>query len=121
VKRRILIGTYALSAGYYDAYYLKAQQARRLIRDDFMRAFEKVDVIMGPTAPDVAFQLGAKSDDPVSMYLSDPTWLFSWVRSQMTRSVCTCPTFTRLLRILPVCRPCLFLRGLQATCPWVCT
>jgi len=71
VKRRILIGTYALSAGYYDAYYLKAQQARRLIRDDFMRAFEKVDVIMGPTAPDVAFQLGAKSDDPVSMYLSD--------------------------------------------------
>lgn len=71
VKRRILIGTYALSAGYYDAYYLKAQQARRMIRDDFMRAFEEVDVIMGPTAPDVAFELGAKSDDPVSMYLSD--------------------------------------------------
>ena len=71
VKRRILIGTYALSAGYYDAYYLKAQQARRLIREDFMRAFEEVDVIMGPTAPDVAFELGAKSDDPVSMYLSD--------------------------------------------------
>jgi len=71
VKRRILIGTYALSAGYYDAYYLKAQQARRLIREDFMRAFEDVDVIMGPTAPDVAFELGAKSDDPVSMYLSD--------------------------------------------------
>jgi len=71
VKRRILIGTYALSAGYYDAYYLKAQQVRRLIRDDFMRAFEQVDVIMGPTAPTTAFRHGEKSDDPVSMYLSD--------------------------------------------------
>ncbi len=71
VKRRILIGTYALSAGYYDAYYLKAQQVRRLIREDFMRAFEAVDVIAGPTAPSVAFRLGEKADDPVSMYLSD--------------------------------------------------
>jgi aspartyl-tRNA(Asn)/glutamyl-tRNA(Gln) amidotransferase subunit A len=71
VKRRILIGTYALSAGYYDAYYLKAQQVRRLIREDFMRAFESVDLIMGPTAPSVAFRLGEKADDPVSMYLSD--------------------------------------------------
>ena len=71
VKRRIMIGTYALSAGYYDAYYLKAQQVRRLIRDDFLKAFEEVDVIMGPTAPTVAFGLGEKSDDPVSMYLSD--------------------------------------------------
>ncbi len=71
VKRRILIGTYALSAGYYDAYYLKAQQVRRLIREDFMRAFDDVDVIMGPTAPSVAFRLGEKADDPVSMYLSD--------------------------------------------------
>jgi aspartyl-tRNA(Asn)/glutamyl-tRNA(Gln) amidotransferase subunit A len=71
VKRRILIGTYALSAGYYDAYYLKAQQVRRLIREDFMRAFDTVDVIMGPTAPSVAFRLGEKADDPVSMYLSD--------------------------------------------------
>ena len=71
VKRRILIGTYALSAGYYDAYYLQAQKVRRLIRDDFMRAFEQVDVIMGPTAPSVAFKLGEKADDPVSMYLSD--------------------------------------------------
>ena len=71
VKRRILIGTYALSAGYYDAYYLKAQQARRLIREDFLRAFEGVDVIMGPTAPTTAFRLGEKADDPVSMYLSD--------------------------------------------------
>ncbi len=71
VKRRIMIGTYALSAGYYDAYYLKAQKIRRLIRDDFMRAFEEVDVIMGPTSPTVAFRLGEKTDDPVSMYLSD--------------------------------------------------
>ena len=71
VKRRILIGTYALSAGYYDAYYLKAQQVRRLIREDYMRAFDKVDVIMGPTAPSVAFRLGEKANDPVSMYLSD--------------------------------------------------
>jgi aspartyl-tRNA(Asn)/glutamyl-tRNA(Gln) amidotransferase subunit A len=71
VKRRIMIGTYALSAGYYDAYYLKAQQLRQLISDDFKQAFEQVDVIMGPTAPDVAFQLGAKASDPVSMYLSD--------------------------------------------------
>ena len=71
VKRRIMIGTYALSAGYYDAYYLKAQQVRRLIREDFLRAFDEVDVIMGPTAPGVAFGLGEKADDPVSMYLSD--------------------------------------------------
>ena len=71
VQRRILIGTYALSAGYYDAYYLKAQQVRHLISDDFTRAFEQVDVIMGPTAPDSAFRIGEKSDDPVSMYLSD--------------------------------------------------
>jgi aspartyl-tRNA(Asn)/glutamyl-tRNA(Gln) amidotransferase subunit A len=71
VKRRILIGAYALSAGYYDAYYLKAQQIRRLISNDFVEAFKTVDVIMGPTSPGVAFKLGEKSDDPVSMYLSD--------------------------------------------------
>ena len=71
VKRRIMIGAYALSAGYYDAYYLKAQKIRRLISDDFKEAFEKVDVIMGPTSPEVAFKAGEKSDDPVSMYLSD--------------------------------------------------
>jgi aspartyl-tRNA(Asn)/glutamyl-tRNA(Gln) amidotransferase subunit A len=71
VKRRIMIGTYALSAGYYDAYYLKAQQVRRLIRDDFLHAFEQVDVIMGPTSPGTAFRLGEKADDPVTMYLSD--------------------------------------------------
>ncbi len=71
VKRRILMGTYALSAGYYDAYYLKAQKIRRLISDDFQKAFSEVDVILGPTSPSVAFRLGEKSDDPVSMYLSD--------------------------------------------------
>lgn len=71
VKRRILVGTYALSAGYYDAYYLKAQKLRHLISDDFKKAFEKVDVIMGPTAPSTAFNIGEKLDDPISMYLSD--------------------------------------------------
>jgi aspartyl-tRNA(Asn)/glutamyl-tRNA(Gln) amidotransferase subunit A len=71
VKRRIMIGTYALSAGYYDAYYLKAQKVRRLISDDFKQAFEKVDVIMGPTSPNVAFNKGERSDDPIAMYLSD--------------------------------------------------
>ena len=71
VKRRIMVGTYALSAGYYDAYYLKAQQVRRLIAEDFRKAFETVDVIAGPTSPSIAFRLGEKADDPVTMYLSD--------------------------------------------------
>jgi len=71
VKRRIMIGAYALSAGYYDAYYIKAQQIRHLISDDFKEAFKEVDVIMGPTAPTTAFKVGEKSEDPVSMYLSD--------------------------------------------------
>jgi aspartyl-tRNA(Asn)/glutamyl-tRNA(Gln) amidotransferase subunit A len=71
VQRRILIGTYALSAGYYDAYYLKAQKIRRLISDDFKRAFGEVDVLMGPTSPSVAFRFGEKSADPIAMYLSD--------------------------------------------------
>ena len=71
VKRRIMIGTYALSAGYYDAYYLKAQRIRQLIASDFRHAFGRVDVIVGPTAPGTAFELGAKTDDPVSMYLQD--------------------------------------------------
>jgi aspartyl-tRNA(Asn)/glutamyl-tRNA(Gln) amidotransferase subunit A len=70
VKRRIMIGAYALSSGYYDAYYIKAQKMRRLISDDFTKAYESVDVIMGPTTPTTAFKLGEKSD-PVSMYLSD--------------------------------------------------
>ena len=71
VKRRIIVGTYALSSGYYDAYYRKAQQIRRLIRDDFLNAFKECDVIMGPNAPTSAFNLGEMSNDPVSMYLSD--------------------------------------------------
>lgn len=71
VKRRILLGTYALSAGYYDAYYLKAQQVRRLLAQDYLNAFEKVDAIVTPTAPTPAFKLGEKADDPVAMYLAD--------------------------------------------------
>ena len=71
VKRRIMVGTYVLSAGYYDAYYLKAQKLRRLISDEFKQAFEQVDVIMGPTSPTVAFKIGERMDDPVAMYLSD--------------------------------------------------
>jgi aspartyl-tRNA(Asn)/glutamyl-tRNA(Gln) amidotransferase subunit A len=71
VKRRIMTGTYVLSAGYYDAYYLKAQRVRQLIAADFDRAFAGVDVIIGPTTPTVAFELGAKTSDPVTMYLND--------------------------------------------------
>ena len=71
VKRRIMTGTYVLSAGYYDAYYLKAQQVRHLIADDFKKAFSDVDVIAGPTAPSPAFRLGEKVDDPITMYLND--------------------------------------------------
>jgi aspartyl-tRNA(Asn)/glutamyl-tRNA(Gln) amidotransferase subunit A len=83
VKRRIMIGTYALSAGYYDAYYLKAQQLRRLIAEDFTRAFESCDVILGPTTPATAFAIGDKSSDPVA-------------------------TSTRSRSTLPVCRECPF-------------
>jgi aspartyl-tRNA(Asn)/glutamyl-tRNA(Gln) amidotransferase subunit A len=71
VKRRIVIGTYALSAGYYDAYYLKAQKARTLICQDFQKAFAQVDVLITPTSPTTAFKAGEKTDDPLSMYLSD--------------------------------------------------
>ena len=71
VKRRIMTGTYVLSAGYYDAYYLKAQQVRQLIADDFRKAFADVDVIAGPTTPTPAFKLGEKVDDPITMYLND--------------------------------------------------
>ena len=71
VKRRIMLGTYALSAGYYDAYYLKAQKVRRLIRQDYDSAFGEVDMIVGPTTPTPAFPLGAMIDDPLSMYLQD--------------------------------------------------
>jgi aspartyl-tRNA(Asn)/glutamyl-tRNA(Gln) amidotransferase subunit A len=71
VKRRIMLGTYVLSAGYYDAYYLKAQQVRTLIRRDFERAFEAVDVVATPTSPTPAFRLGERTDDPLQMYLAD--------------------------------------------------
>ena len=71
VKRRILLGTYALSAGYYDAYYVKALKVRTLILRDFQQAFERVDVILTPTLPTVAFKIGEKTADPLSMYLSD--------------------------------------------------
>ena len=71
VKRRIMIGTYVLSHGYYDAYYLQAQKIRRLIAQDFTRAFQTCDLIIGPTSPTTAFELGAKSADPVQMYLTD--------------------------------------------------
>ncbi|MGC3959798.1 MAG: Asp-tRNA(Asn)/Glu-tRNA(Gln) amidotransferase subunit GatA [Verrucomicrobiota bacterium] len=71
VKRRIILGTYVLSSGYYDAYYLRAQKVRTLIRQDFLNAFEKVDAIVTPTAPTAAFKIGEKSDDPLQMYLSD--------------------------------------------------
>ena len=71
VKRRILLGTYSLSAGYYDAYYKKAQQVRTLVARDFLDAFAKVDAIVGPMTPTPPFKLGEKVDDPVSMYLAD--------------------------------------------------
>jgi len=71
VKRRIMLGTYALSSGYYDAYYLKAQKVRTLLARDFEQAFQKVDAIVTPTAPTAAFKLGEKSDDPLAMYLAD--------------------------------------------------
>ncbi|HNQ92304.1 MAG TPA: amidase family protein, partial [Alphaproteobacteria bacterium] len=71
VKRRIMIGTYCLSAGYYDAYYTKAQKVRRLISEDFTKAFEHCDVILTPTAPSSAFAIGENTDDPIKMYLGD--------------------------------------------------
>ena len=71
VKRRIMLGTYALSSGYYDAYYKKAQQVRRLVTQDFLNSFEKVDLLICPTCPSTAFEFGSKTDDPLSMYLSD--------------------------------------------------
>ena len=71
VKRRIMLGTYVLSAGYYDAYYLKAQQVRTLLRRDFEQAFATVDVVATPTTPTPAFRLGEKTSDPIQMYLND--------------------------------------------------
>ena len=101
VQRRIMVGTYALSAGYYDAYYVKAQQIRRLIKNDFMAAFEQVDVILGPTTPNPAWKLGAKSSDPVAAYRKTstplpPTWpacracRCQPASSKACRSACSC-------------------------------
>jgi aspartyl-tRNA(Asn)/glutamyl-tRNA(Gln) amidotransferase subunit A len=71
VKRRIILGTYVLSSGYYDAYYVRAQKVRELIRQDFVKAFEKVDAIVSPTSPEPAFKLGERTADPLAMYLAD--------------------------------------------------
>ena len=71
VKRRIMLGSFVLSSGYYDAYYLRAQKVRTLIRQDFLQAFERVDAIVTPTTPTAAFKIGEKSSDPLQMYLSD--------------------------------------------------
>jgi len=95
VKRRIMLGTYALSSGYYDAYYLKAQQVRTLIREDFTRVFQKVDALVTPTSPVVAFPQGEKLNDPVQMYLID---------------VCTLPINIAGLPAISV--PCGFSQGL---------
>jgi aspartyl-tRNA(Asn)/glutamyl-tRNA(Gln) amidotransferase subunit A len=95
VKRRIMLGTYALSTGYYDAYYLKAQKVRTLIKGDFDRAFEQYDVLAAPTSPTVAFRLGERVEDPLAMYLSD---------------VCTIPV--NLAGLPGISVPCGFADGL---------
>jgi aspartyl-tRNA(Asn)/glutamyl-tRNA(Gln) amidotransferase subunit A len=95
VKRRIMLGTYALSAGYYDAYYLKAQKVRTLIKRDFDRAWEKVDVLVTPTSPTVAFEFGARTADPLQMYAAD---------------VCTIPV--NLAGLPGISVPCGFVDGL---------
>jgi aspartyl-tRNA(Asn)/glutamyl-tRNA(Gln) amidotransferase subunit A len=95
VKRRIMLGTYALSAGYYDAYYLKAQKVRTLIRHEFDQAFKRFDALVTPTSPTVAFKLGAKTADPVQMYLSD---------------ICTLPA--NIAGIPGISIPCGFVDGL---------
>ncbi|NPV45200.1 MAG: Asp-tRNA(Asn)/Glu-tRNA(Gln) amidotransferase subunit GatA [Firmicutes bacterium] len=95
VKRRIMLGTYALSSGYYDAYYLKAQKVRTLVKQDFDRAFEKFDVLISPTSPTPAFKIGAKTDDPLTMYLTD---------------VCTIPI--NLAGVPAISIPCGFSEGL---------
>ncbi len=93
VQRRIMIGTYVLSSGYYDAYYLKAQKVRKLIKNDFDEAYKKVDAILTPSTPSAAFKIGEKTNDPVSMYLNDiftvPVNL-SWITSNFYSSRCRC-------------------------------
>jgi aspartyl-tRNA(Asn)/glutamyl-tRNA(Gln) amidotransferase subunit A len=92
VKRRILLGTFVLSAGYYDAYYLKAQKVRTLVRRDFEAAFRDVDVLCSPAAPTPAFRLGEKVDDPLSMYLSDVYTLPASLAGVPAMSVPCAPT-----------------------------
>jgi aspartyl-tRNA(Asn)/glutamyl-tRNA(Gln) amidotransferase subunit A len=104
VKRRIMLGTYALSAGYYDAYYLKAQKVRTLIKADFDRGFGRFDVLVGPTSPTVAFRIGEKADDPLQMYLSDVFTL-----SQNLAGICAISLPCGFVDGLPV--------GLQITGP----
>ena len=95
VRRRVLLGTYALSAGYYDAYYLKAQQVRTLIRQEFAAAFEKVDLLVTPTSPTTAFRLGEKIHDPLAMHATD---------------ICTVPV--NIAGIPGISVPCGFVDGL---------
>ena len=95
VKRRIMLGTYSLSSGYYDAYYLKAQKIRTLITWEFQEAFQRYDILITPTSPTVAFRLGEKTEDPLQMYLSD---------------VCTIPV--NIAGIPGICMPCGFAYGL---------
>ncbi|MBE8189682.1 MAG: Asp-tRNA(Asn)/Glu-tRNA(Gln) amidotransferase subunit GatA [Candidatus Thioglobus sp.] len=113
VKRRIMIGTYALSAGYYDEYYLKAQKTRHLITDDFAQAFKKVDVIMGPVSPTTAWDLGAIKD-PVSMYLADIYTL----SANLAGATCSAPRFLSIQTVLavPVAVPNSKLWAVAAVC-----
>ena len=107
VKRRIMLGTYVLSAGYYDAYYLKAQKVRSLIAQDFANAFERVDAIVAPVSPFPAFKLGEKIDDPMSMYLSD---IYT-----ITRRSQRCSVHERAVRVVarrPPCRPAAICQAL---------
>jgi aspartyl-tRNA(Asn)/glutamyl-tRNA(Gln) amidotransferase subunit A len=96
VKRRILLGTFALSSGYYDAYYVKAQKVRTLIRRDFDAAFREVDIICSPTSPTPAFRLGEKTDDPIAMYLNDIFTLPAPLAGLPAMSVPCAPTATGL-------------------------
>lgn len=95
VKRRILLGTFVLSAGYYDAYYAKAQKVRRLITEDFKKAFDEVDVILTPTTPTPAFKIGEKTSDPMQMYLSD---IFT-----ITQNLAGVPALSLPVKPYPLC------------------
>jgi len=124
VKRRILLGTYVLSAGYYDAYYVRAQKVRTLIRRDFEAAFADVDVIVSPTAPTAAFRIGEKAADPLAMYLNDVYTLPASLAGLPGLSVPCAPTATGLpigLQLVapPLCESRLFTvaSAWEAHCP----